>query len=73
VNTNQVLRFNENLTTNTGSFDRVFASTGLNVPIYLSLPVVVVPEPSAVVLFALGVACLAAASARKAKGARSAV
>jgi hypothetical protein len=44
----------------------------LNVPIYLSLPVLV-PEPSAVVLFALGAACLGAASARKARGARSAV
>ncbi|MFO0908329.1 MAG: NHL repeat-containing protein [Isosphaeraceae bacterium] len=57
-NNNSIVSFNLDLATNTGSFDKVLVSgvaSGLNTPIYLSVPV---PEPGSFALVALGTAVL---------------
>jgi sugar lactone lactonase YvrE len=66
TNANSILQFNANLVTNTFSFNKVFATAGLSGPIYMAL-LAPVPEPSAVVLFGLGLAGVAAATLRKAR------
>ena len=65
TNTNQVLRFNVGVGFSSFSFDRVFATSGLNRPIYILSPV---PEPSSVVLFGLGLAGLSGLAVRKLRG-----
>jgi WD40 repeat protein len=62
TNVSDILRFNADFTNNKFSFDKVFVTAGLNAPIYLALAPV--PEPTAFVLFGLGVVGLAGAAAR---------